>query len=238
MLPDTTFVRPTDPTSVPTVLHSLYGPVHKGLRAQLFALQTHVAATDPDDTVGCADSNALTREVAAHLSNHASHEDTWIDPLLVDLTPDIAEKLEEEHARFGPVFDSILLASNELTSPDTTLRSEALTVLNLDISRFIGGYLAHMDTEERFAMPALENALGLDGVMEVHGQILGSIPSELMAQMQAFMLPAMNHSERLGMLAGVRASAPDEAYLATVDLARSVLDERDMEQLDADLARL
>lgn len=238
MLPDTTFVQPTDPTSVPTVLHSLYGPVHKGLRAQLFALQTQVAATDPGDTAGCADANALTREVAAHLSNHASHEDTWIDPLLVDFTPDIAEKLEEEHARFGPVFDSILLASNELASSDITTRSEALTVLNMDISRFIGGYLAHMDTEERQAMPALESELGLDGVMEVHGKILGSITPEIMAQMQAFMLPAMNHSERLAMLAGVRASAPNEAYLATVDLARSVLHERDMERLDADLARL
>jgi hypothetical protein len=238
MLPDTTFVQPTDPTSVPTVLHSLYGPVHKGLRAQLFALQTQVAATDPGDSAGCADTHAMTRVVAAHLSNHASHEDTWIDPLLVDFTPDIAEKLEEEHARFGPIFDSILLASKALTSPDTTTRSEALTVLNLDLSRFIGGYLAHMDTEERHAMPALESELGLDGVMEVHGKILGSITPEIMAQMQAFMLPAMNHSERLGMLAGVRANAPDEAYFATVDLARSVLPARDMDQLYTDLARL
>jgi hypothetical protein len=238
MLPDTTFVQPTDPTSVPTVLHSLYGPVHKGLRTQLFSLQTQVAATDPGDTVGCADSNALTREVASHLAHHAHSEDTWIDPLLAEFAPDIAEKLEEEHARFGPVFESILLASNELTSPDTTTRSEALTVLNLDISRFVGGYLAHMDTEERHAMPALESELGLDGVMELHGKIIGSITPEIMAQMQAFMLTAMNHSERLGMLAGVRANAPDAGYLAVVDLARSVLDERDMDQLDGDLARL
>lgn len=238
MLPDTTFVQITDPASVPTVLHSLYGPVHEGLRTQLFALQTQIAATDPGDATGCADSNALTREVASHLAHHAHSEDTWVDSLLVEFAPEIAEKLEEEHARFGPVFESILLASNELTSPDLSARSEALTVLNLDISRFIGGYLAHMDTDERHAVPALESELGLDGVMEVHGKILGSITPEIMAQMQAFMLPAMNHSERLGMLAGVRANAPEAAYLAVVDLARSVLNEVDMEQLDTDLARL
>jgi hypothetical protein len=71
--------------------------------------------------------------------------------------------------------------------------------------------------------------------MELHENLLGSVTPEVMAQMQAFMLPAMNPHERISMLAGIRAGAPAEVYEGTLRLAGSVLEPADMQSLEAAL---
>ena len=84
-------------------------------------------------------------------------------------------------------------------------------------------------------MPALEAAFGLDAVMGVHGQILGSIPPEEMVRSLAVMFPAMNVDDRTDMLGGMRATAPAEAFDATWGLVGSVLCPADRVQLAARL---
>ena len=72
-------------------------------------------------------------------------------------------------------------------------------------------------------MPALQAAVGLPRLLEIHGEILGSIPPEAMARSLALMLPAMNLDDRTELLGGMRASAPAAAFDQVWSLAGSVL---------------
>jgi hypothetical protein len=103
--------------------------------------------------------------------------------------------------------------------------------LYLDLAAFAGTYLAHQDLEEREVMPALEAAVGVPTVVELHGAIIASIPPDEMAQSLALMLPAMNADDRTEMLEGIRATAPSDAFAGIVGLARSVLHPADFAQV-------
>ena len=84
-------------------------------------------------------------------------------------------------------------------------------------------------------MPALERAIGVEAVLGIHVAILSSIPPDEMGRSLAFMLPAMNLDDRTELLAGMRMTAPPEAFDGVVGLARSVLDPADFGALAARL---
>ena len=108
--------------------------------------------------------------------------------------------------------------------------------LYLELSSFTGDYLRHQDVEERVVMPALETAIGVPAVVEIHGAILGSIPPQEMARSLAMMLPLMNIDERAEMLGGMQAEAPPEVFAGVWSLAGSVLSPADHTALARRLA--
>ena len=61
-------------------------------------------------------------------------------------------------------------------------------------------------------MPALEAAVGVDGVMSIHGAIMEIISPDEMARTLALMLPTLNVDEQFEMLSGIRMAAPPEAF--------------------------
>ena len=74
--------------------------------------------------------------------------------------------------------------------------------LYIELASFTSEYLAHQDLEERLVMPALEQAIGVEAVIGIHGAIVGSIPPDQMAQALALMLPALNIDDRTDLLGG------------------------------------
>ncbi len=201
----------------------LYRDIHKGIRAELFAVTSSAGSIDPSvrgDRAAVADH---VRSVAAVLESHAHHEDSVVEPALERYLPDLAEQISSDHHRLEAMFGRIVeLASSVVEAPDREQR-RLTQLLHLDLARFTGTYLAHQDLEEREVMGRLERAVGTDEVLRMHGEIVGSIPPDEMARSLAFMLPAMNADDRADLLGGMRAGAPQDAFDAVVGLARSVL---------------
>jgi hypothetical protein len=209
------------PTTFATV--DLYRDIHKGIRAELFAITAAAGSIDPSSPSDRAALADHIMSVAHVLESHAHHEDAVIDPVLALHLPDLAEEITEDHERLEARFSRIgELAAAVVDAPQTELQRLTRT-LYLDLSSFTGTYLAHQDLEERIVMPELERMIGVEQVLELHGAIVGSIPPDEMARSLAFMLPAMNVDDRSEMLDGMRMAAPQEAFDAVVGLARSVL---------------
>jgi hypothetical protein len=99
--------------------------------------------------------------------------------------------------------------------------------LYLELCSFSGAYLQHQDVEERVVMPALEVAIGVPAVIDIHQAIIGSIPPEEMSKSLARMLPVMNIDERTEMLGGMRDGAPAEVFAGVWSLTGSVLTSAD-----------
>ncbi len=218
-------------TSFDLVELDLYKDIHKGIRAELFALTNSAGSVDPEDAQGRAAVVAHATFVGSVLESHAHHEDTIVDPVLEVHLPELAEQITRDHGSLECRFRSILdLAVSSLDAAADD-RARLSHLLYLDLATFTSRYLAHQDLEERVVMPRLEAAVGLEVVLGLHQAIVGSIPPEEMAQSLAFMLPAMNGYDRVAMLSGMRVGAPPEAFAGVVDLARSVLDAGDFAML-------
>jgi hypothetical protein len=222
--------QPTARTIAP-VTEDLYRDIHKGIRAELFALTAGAASLDPADVVGRASLAAHVHDTAWLLASHAEHEDHAVQPALEVHLPELFDRIEADHHRLERAFGEIDEMAAELSRTDLVDARFEVHRLHLAIARFTGTYLTHQDLEETTIMPALESAVGVEAVAGIHGQIIASIPPEDMARSLAVMLPAMNIDDRAEMLGGMQAHAPAEAFQGVWSVAGSVLRPDDLAAL-------
>jgi hypothetical protein len=207
-----TTVAATATTTVP-----LYRDIHKGIRAELFAVTESAGTLDAGDRDACAALATHVESVIWLLTNHAHHEDSWVGPVLVDHHPELAATIDGDHH----VLDARIAACGELAA--TVGDRAGAEELYLELAGFTSAYLAHQDFEERIVQPVLLEAIGIEAAWALHGSIVAGIAPDVMARCLAVMLPAMNVDDRTELLGGVRAGAPEPVFQGVWSLAQSVL---------------
>ena len=165
------------------------------------------------------------------------HEDAHVDAPLRRYHPTLAERITADHAILDARIDGLRERAADLTSGTGNRRRDRVHGLYMELASFTSSYLDHQDFEERVVMPALDAALGVEGVAAVNGAIIGSIPPDEMARGMAVMLPAMNVDDRTELLGGMQANAPAEVFEGVWGLATSVLAPADVAALATRLGR-
>lgn len=216
ILTDTdTFTTTVD--AIRPVSFDLYRDIHKSIRGELFAVTEEAGRADPSST---ADRSALighVDSVVAYLVSHAEHEDAAVQPTIEAQLPDLAERIASDHVRLEARMDGLRSLARDVADRFDLHR------LYLELASFTSTYLAHQDLEERIVMPALEDAVGIDAVVAIHGAVIAAIPPDEMMRSLAMMLPAMNVDDRTELLGGMRANAPAPVFDGVWRLAGSVL---------------
>jgi hypothetical protein len=221
---------PTATARFELVAVDLYRDIHKAIRSELFALTTAVGQTDPADRAARCALAAHLRDVHQLLESHAEHEDAAVQPSIEQHVPHVAEQIAVDHLSFEARGESLVARATEAVDAGADSR-RLLHALYLDVASFTRTYLAHQDLEERVIMPALQAAIGVEAVLGIHQQIIGSIPPDEMARSLALMLPAMNIDDRTELLGGMRAGAPAEVFDGVWSLTGSVLGAADQAAL-------
>ena len=205
------------------VMFNGYRDIHKGIRAELFALTSAAGSLDPHDRSDRVELARHVDGVVELLVSHAEHEDAVIQPVLEDRLPTLAEQIAADHPRIEAQIGEIReLAAAAVDAPDASVRDDAFRVY-MELASFTGAYLAHQDFEERDVMPALERAIGPDAVFALNQTIVASIPPDEMAKSLALMIPAMNVDDRAELLGGMQQGAPAEVFSGVWGLVKSVL---------------
>jgi hypothetical protein len=213
-----------------SVVEDLYRNVHKGLRAGLFAATAELGSLDPGDRSARAGAAERVHSLAALLCSHAEHEDGVIEPMLAAHRPDLAAAVATDHLLLDRRLADVVALAAALVGAPADARAP-VHHLYLELAAFTGAYLLHQDVEERVVMPALEAAVGVAAVEELHAAIVGSIPPEEMGRSLEVMLPAMNVEDRVELLEGMRATAPPEAVDGVLALCHVVLAPADADAL-------
>jgi Hemerythrin HHE cation binding domain len=201
----------------------LYRDIHKGIRAELFAVTGEAGRLDPASGPARVALADYVRGVVDTLEAHAAHEDAGVQPVLEEQLPDLAVRIHDDHERLAPRAAALIDLADEAAEATGSSRAEASHRLYLELADFTGTYLLHQDVEERIVLPALRTAIGPREILAIHGAIIASIPPDQMARSLAFMLPAMNIDGRAELLAGMRAGAPPRVFEGVWGLAASVL---------------
>jgi hypothetical protein len=89
-----------------------------------------------------------------------------------------------------------------------------------------------MDVEETVHNAALWAAYSDAELLAIHERIVASIPPAEMASVLPWMLPAIAHVERVGMLGGMRAQMPAPVFAGVMQLARERLDGAEWRKLE------
>lgn len=210
----------------------IYGPIHKGLRLGHAKLLQRLGSAD-----WTADQAGLLAELREHLklaAKHLAHEEAHIHTALEARDAGATATLDEEHeahrARFAALqarLDGLAVAA----APDRPTLGRALYLAFGDL---VAEDLAHMHGEETVVWPKLCAAFTDAELQAIEMTIVGSLsPEETMGFMR-LMIPAINRTERAGMLGGMKAGAPPEAYRWVLDgAARPTLSAEDWADLEA-----
>jgi hypothetical protein len=213
------------PTTIaPAITIDLYRDIHKGIRAELFALTTEAGALDATPGVGRAALAAHVGDVVDLLVQHAEHEDGPIQPVLEAELPELAERIAADHLLLEAQLVDLREMAADAAALDHPEPRLAVHRLYLALAGFTGRYMEHIDVEERVVMPALERVVGVEAVGAIHGAIISNIPPDEMARSLALMIPAMNVDDRAELLGGMQAGAPAEAFAGVWSLVGSVLE--------------
>lgn len=219
------------PAPFAMVPFDLYRDIHKAIRVQLFDVTAAAGRLDPLDTAARVAHAARVRDLGHVLESHAHHEDTHIEPLILEVLPASAERIAAEHASLEDSFGRLVGLAELAVAAGRDDQRAAVHELYLGLASFTSRYLAHQHDEERVVMPALCDEFGVEPLLAVNGAIVGSIPPDEMAMSLSMMLPAMNVDDRTEMLGGMRATAPAEVFAGVWGLAGQVLTHADLEQL-------
>ncbi|WP_308910272.1 hypothetical protein [Pseudokordiimonas caeni] len=217
---------------------NLYRDIHKGLRHGHGLMLTRLGNSDWRDN---HQTQALLEALDAHLhlcERHLKHEDDFIHPALAAFDTGLLHKLASDHENHEVALGTLSARIDSLSATTENLRPLLGHQLYLAFAQFVATDFEHMEREEALAMPVLWENMDDAEIGIIHGRIVGAIPPEEMMAYMRLMLPAITPADRLGMLVGIRAGAPAEAYQAILQLAaRPSLSADDFAWLTAELEK-
>jgi hypothetical protein len=201
----------------------LYGTVHKGLRASLFATAALAGRTDFTRPAEAGEVAAAVIRLLGFLDEHAAHEDAVVMPVLATIAPELHADLRSEHARTDGLHRELAALAPRLGGASALERASLGRRLHDRLLRLAAEHVHHMQREEGDANRALWAHLDDAALAGLHGRVVGAIPPPRLAEWLALMLPAMSLPERAALLGGLRAQVPPSALAALVAPARVAL---------------
>jgi hypothetical protein len=221
-------------TSIPTltvesaelekVTVNMYRDIHKGIRAELFAVTEAAGSVDPGDAVAVAAVTQRWGTLVHTLVTHAEHEDVWMQPAIEQHAPAEAAVIAEAHPRLEAELAALEILAGRTASSCPADRRLLVHRMYLGFASFTAAYLQHQEFEEFVVMPILSEKIPASELRALDNALVASIPPDDLAMSAAIMLPAMNVEDRVELLGGIQADAPPEAFAGILGLTQAVLD--------------
>ena len=220
-----------NPASAVGQRHDMYAGIHKALR--LFMTQTlcRMGSTDAADSAELSSSLDQLERLLTSCELHLKDENDFVHPALERAQAGNSARIAAEHVQHQQEIAKLRdLAALVQHSPEAT-RAGALSRLYLSLSLFVAENLEHMHIEETVHNPLLWAAYSDAELIAIHNALVASVPPAAMMDLLHWFLPAINASERAGMLMGMRQGMPPPAFQGVLDIAEKTLSQADHARL-------
>jgi len=213
--------------------HDIYARIHKGLRAFLGDTLVALGRMDPADACDVRDTLARLEELLAFCEGHLEAEDAFVHAAMEARRPGSALVRITEHIAHVREIEALRALAHEVGQAPAPANARALY---RRFATFAAENLEHMEHEESANNAVLWALFGDDEIRAIEARIVAShAPAESMQALR-WMLPSINHGERLQILEGLR-HAPAPVLQGALGLARAHLRATEVEKLDRDLAQ-
>ena len=202
----------------------LYAAIHKTLRLAMTDTLSRLGSLDVADAAQHRSVIAQLRDLLAFCRSHVEKENAYVHPAIEARCAGQSTRIAGEHEEHLAAIDALEIDTSVLeAAPDAAIAHR----LYRRLARFVAENFEHMDHEETAHNAALWSAYRDDELLEIHLRIVASIPPAEMAKVMHWMLPALNHDERVGLIAGM----PPQAFDGAMQIARERLSVADASKL-------
>ncbi|MCB0521917.1 MAG: hypothetical protein H6577_27250 [Lewinellaceae bacterium] len=216
---------------------SLVVTPHKGIRYAFPQLSIKAGSLDYADKRAVADLKDKMTEFGELLEEHADLENRFILTALEERAPGSASHDEGDHEQLYFLQEKLMAKLDKILSPTVSPADAARLGYEFyqDLSMLHAAHLEHMMEEETVTQTLMWQHFTDAELMAIHGQIVSSIPPQMMLAWSQYILPALNPAEREEMLKGIQANAPAPFFEQIMSVAKSALAASDFEKLEESL---
>ena len=202
----------------------LFTFIHKALRSIIYNAASNLQSANFTDEKEVENLLASLRHDLDLLHEHAVNEDNIIFPEIANNEPDMISELNDEHKALEEKLHKIKtqIEKTNLTA-DNEKRVELGSELNNLFNDFAASYLAHMNHEEATVLEASFKYLTDEELIAIRTRIQTQIPSERYKTWLHWMLKSLNNSELIGLLGGMKSSAPPQVFESVLNTAQAIV---------------
>ena len=192
--------------------YNFYRNIHKALRLGHCRMLPALGALDYRDRARTETVMADLRNLLSLGRGHLEGENREIHTALEQRAPGASAHAAEDHAGHERSFEEIeeLIAMIEQAPlPERELMGRRLY---RRYAVFAAHDLEHMDIEETELLTALHDTFTDAELMEIEARIVAGVPPQKMAAVMMLMAPALNHGERVDLIAKLQKVMPEQAF--------------------------
>lgn len=221
---DTSITLPAGSVSTTTVArHDIYHGIHKALRLMMCNTLSRVGSTDPADSDDVRAALEQVDDLLDVCTLHLEKENGFVHPALEQCLAGSARRIADEHVHhsesIADLRDLVKLVAHTLGEA----RHAALNRLYKALALFVAENFTHMHVEETAHNAVLWAHYSDKELDDLHQRLVASIPPAAMMKVMHGFMPGLNAPERLGMLRGMQAGMPPQAFEGVLDIARRTL---------------
>jgi hypothetical protein len=210
---------------------NMYRPIHKALRAFMSDTLVAVGRMDANDEAEVAVTLDQARTLLQVLTIHLEDENRFVHAAMEARRPGSAAHTAHDHVEHERALAELARSIDFIAASPPATRAALVSNLYGRLALFVAENLEHMNVEERDNMAVLWAEYSDEELAAIEASIVASVPPAMMAVATRWMMSALNHAERTGMLQGMRRSAPAEVFEGVLAIARSHLSARDWTKL-------
>lgn len=197
--------------------HNIYHAVHKGLRLGHSRLMSALGSNDFSDEVTTRLLLAQLRAFLQLAEKHLHSEETEIHTAIELRSPGATSHAHEGHESHEAAFAEIETLIRSVEDAGSAAAQQHGDALYRRYCSFAAADIEHMHGEETELLPTMHRLFSDDELRGIEGRIVAAIPPALMMGFLRLIIPAINHQERLAMLAGLKADVPPEVFSAILN---------------------
>ena len=215
--------------------YDMYAGIHKGMRAFMCEMLTRLGALDAEDETEVSDTLSAFYVLMDFCHNHLAHEDTVIHPALETAVPGSTRQADAEHAEHDTTLELLRAQAARVAAARGALRAGEILRLYRLFAVFVGESFIHMHMEETDHNTVLWHAYDDASLAAIEQRIHAVLDPAEAALALRWMVPAMTPAERVGLLEGMRRSAPPQVFEASLGIIAPHLSPGDWARLSGAL---
>lgn len=206
-----------------------YDIPHKALRNAISQVINRAGNTDYSNLEETTLLAEHAREVFGMLHHHAEDENNVVLSELNERVPGAANDNMEDHVRIEANqarLESAIAYIHACVKDGKDMHEDGHKFYT-ELSAYYSDYLQHMAEEETEIQQLLWDNFTDEELIQHRIRIMARMqPGQLLTWMK-YILPALNQRERIGLLTGFKASAPEAFYNQALETARTEMEETD-----------
>jgi hypothetical protein len=214
--------------------YQMFDTPHKALRLAFSNLLTQAGKADFTQLNDAVALQNDMKTVFTLVKSHSHHEDDICFADLDRIAPNATQHDRLEHIRLHITLDSLIIDIETIVGWIKMGQSESVAGRKLytDLCNLHADMLIHMMEEERDTQPIFWKYMTDEQLGAFEPRIMAAMTPEVSTMWLRYILPSQPHEARVGMLMGMRATAPSFVFEGTLKLAQEVLTSKEFEQLE------